>query len=154
MSQTLQDLAREAQDRSGASSMRQLARRAQENGFRIVGTTLSALAAGTYKSRPTPATIRAVAWLANVPESQAFAAAGEPLPGPPFAEELPPDVDHLSPRHRKVVVELLRVLIDDDLRSNGFAPAHGARRTQDPAPAGSRGSPGMESAGTDRDDPS
>ncbi|QAY69808.1 hypothetical protein [Xylanimonas protaetiae] len=112
----MQDLARAAQADAG-TSMRQLARRAQEHGFKIVDTTLNAIAAGTYKSRPTSETIRAIAWLSHVTDDEAFAAAGQPVPGPPFAKELPPDVDHLSPRHRKIVVELLRVLIDDDLRA-------------------------------------
>lgn len=110
------------------ASARGLATLAQKNGFRVVGTTLSAIAAGTYKSRPSDETIRAIAWLADVREPVGFAAAGRSVPGPPFAQELPPDVDYLTPRKRRVVIDLLRVMVEEDRR----AALNGPREEQQP----------------------
>lgn len=110
---TLQSLLLAAK-RDRQASGRQLAALAQKHGFRVVGTTLNALIAGTYKSTPSDETVRAVAWLAGVTESEAFAAAGLPIPGPPLSDELPPGVDVLSPKARRVVVELLRVLVEQE----------------------------------------
>ncbi|WP_209447712.1 helix-turn-helix domain-containing protein [Rhodococcus qingshengii] len=93
------------------TSIRQLAMQAQTAGHKIVGTTLNAIESGTYKSTPSDETIRAIAWLAGVDEETAFMAAGRRVPGPPFAAELPPGVDDLSPKEREAVIGLLRVLV-------------------------------------------
>lgn len=92
-------------------SIRQMAFEAQASGHKVVGTTLSAIEKGTYKSTPSDDTIRAIGWLAGVSEETSFAAAGRTLPGPPFADELPPGVDDLSPKERRVVIDLLRTLV-------------------------------------------
>ena len=94
------------------TSIRQLSFKAQEEGFRLAGTTLGNIRAGTYKSTPSDETIRAIDWLAGVNEDVAFMAAGQPVPGPPFADELPPGEDNLSPKSRKVVLDMVRVLVD------------------------------------------
>jgi hypothetical protein len=114
-STTLRDLAQKAVDERGLSG-RRLADLAQAHGHELTHSTFNWIRSGTYKSRPSPETVRAIAWLAGVSESEAFTAAGLPVPGPPFADELPPGVDTLSPRKRKVVLDLLRVLIDDEER--------------------------------------
>lgn len=123
-SKTLRDLVIEARQRRDMSG-RQLALHARKNGYRIVATTLNGIEAGTYKSRPSAETLKAIAFLAGVPEQEAFAAAGLPTPGPPFADELPPGVDLLSPKRRKVVIDLLRVLVEDEEVDR----AHGAPMT-------------------------
>jgi len=92
--------------------MRQLGFAAQKAGYKVVGTTLGHIRAGRYKSEPSEDTIRAIAWLAGVDESVAFAAAGQQVPGPPLADELPPGADNLSPKSRKAVVEMVRVLVE------------------------------------------
>ncbi len=92
-------------------SVRQLALAAQQNGHKIVGTTLNAIEAGTYHSVPTAETIRAIGWLAGVPDAIAFAAAGRAVPGPPFAEELPPGVDDLTSTERRAAIGMLRALV-------------------------------------------
>ncbi|OZF09855.1 hypothetical protein CH300_00290 [Rhodococcus sp. 15-1154-1] len=97
--------------RERGTSVRQLAIQAKAAKYRIVGTTLNAIENGTYKSDPSDETLRAIAWLAGVPESVAFTAAGRRLPGPPFADELPPGVDDLSPKEREAAITLLRVLV-------------------------------------------
>ncbi|MCT1366585.1 hypothetical protein M4D50_01035 [Rothia sp. p3-SID1597] len=103
-------------------SGRRLAALAQQHGFELTHTTFNHLRAGTYKARPSEDTLRALAWLAGVPETVAFTLAGRPTPGPPLAEELPPGSDNLSPKARKVVIDLLRVLVTaeqgDDSRGN------------------------------------
>ena len=138
--QTLRDLVLEAKQKRGAS-VRQLAFAAQEHGFKVTGTTLNGIAAGTYKSEPREVTVRAIAWLAGVSVEDAFTAAGLPVPGPPFADELPPGVDKLSPKARRAVIELLRVLVDEeageehDQRSAPMNPA-GESPAQDDAPDG------------------
>lgn len=114
--QTLRSLVLAAKDAHGLS-MRQLAVRAQGRGFKVVDTTLNHIAAGTYKSDPKPETVRAIAWLSGVPDEVAFAAAGVPMPGPPFSEELPPGVDNLSPRSRRAAVEVLRALVEAEQKA-------------------------------------
>lgn len=92
-------------------SVRKLALAAQGAGHKIVDTTLNAIQNGTYKSEPTEETIRAIGWLADVSDEIAFAAAGRALPGPPFAEELPPGVDDLTSTERKAAIVMLRTLV-------------------------------------------
>ncbi|WP_156807724.1 hypothetical protein [Acaricomes phytoseiuli] len=108
---TLQELVNQAAHRRQASA-RHLSKIAQDHGFKIVYTTLSQLQAGTYKSQPRDETLRAIAWLAGVHEDVAFAAAGRPTPGPPFADELPPGVDYLPPKARRSAIEMLRTLVE------------------------------------------
>lgn len=94
------------------TSIRQLAFKAHEAGFKVTYTTLHQIRSGKYKSIPGEQTVRAIAYLAGVEDSVAFTAAGQPVPGPPLADELPPGADNLSPKSRKVVVEMVRVLVD------------------------------------------
>lgn len=119
----LRELVQHACDRHRASG-RQLALMAQQHGFRITTTTVNHIRSGTYKSKPDEQTIRALAWLAGVSDRVAFECAGRPLPGPPFADELPPGVDNLPPKARKVVIDLLRVLVSENERANGARPGH------------------------------
>lgn len=104
----LVELAVQRHDASGLA-LSQIARKA---GHPITYTTLNAIRQGTYKSVPREVTLRALAWLAGVDASVAFTAAGQPVPGPPFAEELPPGVDNLPPKARKAAIDMLRVLVD------------------------------------------
>ena len=97
-----------------------------ENGFDVSHATINKIRAGTYKSTPSPETLKAIAWLAGVPETVAFEAAGMAAPGPPFAEELPPGVDLLSAKKRKVVIDLLRVLVDAEERERGIGHPPGS----------------------------
>lgn len=94
------------------TSGRQLGLMARDRGFSVTGTTINQIRSGTYHSVPSPDTVRAIAWLAGVPESVAFTAAGQTVPGPPLGEELPPGADNLPPKARKAVIEYTRVLID------------------------------------------
>lgn len=136
--------------RERGKSVRQLALAAQEAGHRIVGTTLNAIEAGTYKSEPTNDTIRAIGWLAKVSDEIAFTAAGRAMPGPPFAEELPPGVDDLTSPERKAAIVMLRALVaqrqeinryvdqssDDDSAAAAGAPAEGDEGKEGGPPSG------------------
>ncbi len=104
----LVELAIQYRDTSGLG----LSQLASSNGYRVTTTTINAIRQGVYKSTPRESTLRALAWLAGVDASVAFTAAGQPAPGPPFAEELPPGVDNLSPKSRKIMIDLARVLVD------------------------------------------
>lgn len=131
---TLQSLLIAAKRERGASG-RRLAELAQKHGFRAAGTTLNAIIAGTYKSTPSDDTVRAIAWLAGVTEGEAFAAAGLRVPGPPLSDELPPGVDLLQPKARKAVVELLRVLVEQEEggeRERRSASTRQSRGSRDP----------------------
>lgn len=108
---TLRELVEHAVVRH-STSVRQLGFMAQKAGFRVVSTTLNQIRNGTYKSVPSDDTIKSIAYLAGVDESVAFTAAGQPVPGPPLADELPPGADNLSPKSRKVVLDMVRVLVD------------------------------------------
>ena len=110
----LMEMAVERHDKS----VRQLAFMAQDAGHKATYTTLNHIRSGTYKYTPGEATIKAIAYLAGVEDSVAFTAAGQPVPGPPLADELPPGADNLSPKSRKAVVEMVRVLVDLEAGNN------------------------------------
>lgn len=99
-------------------SGRGIAKKAQDAGYSMTHTVFNQVLNGRYKSQITDEKIRAFAWLAGVTEATAFTAAGRPAPGPPLADELPDGVDNLSPRARKAVIELLRVLVAAEQGSN------------------------------------
>lgn len=84
---------------------------ARPRGLSLNRTTASQIIRGTYKGEPSDGTIRAIGWLAGVGDEDAFAAAGRRSPGLPFAEELPPGVDDLSPKERRAAIEMLRTLV-------------------------------------------
>ena len=109
-------------------SGRKLAELAQRQGFALVSTTVNQIRSGAYKSQPAEDTLKAIAWLAGVPERVAYEAAGRRMPGKPFAEDLPPGVDNLGPRERRAAVEMLRALVAQqeriaELEDGGLADA-------------------------------
>ena len=111
MSETLTDLMKLAAKRHDASG-RRLAELAVANGLDITYTTINHILAGTYRSRPGPRTLAAIAFLAGVEPARVYRAAGIPQPGRPFAEELPPGADYLTPRQRAAVIEVIRAMIE------------------------------------------
>ncbi|WP_343317736.1 hypothetical protein AAFM46_10850 [Arthrobacter sp. TMP15] len=112
------------------TSVRQLGSIAKAHGHKVVYTTLGQIRSGTYKSTPTDETIRAIAWLAGVKDEVAFMAAGQPVPGPPFAEELPPGVDNLPAKARKAAIDMLRVLVDMNKEVVGNVEQHPTHMNQ------------------------
>lgn len=115
--QTLRDLINEARrrrrDTDGSTpSFRALAAECNRAGAPINHTTLAAIGAGTYRPRPSPSTLRAVAWLAGVSYETARKVAGLPPTGAlPVAEQLPENVDELWPENVELVVRVARQLL-------------------------------------------
>lgn len=130
---TLRELLLEASEHGGLST-RQLEMKvdaAREKGrlsSRLNRVTISNILNGSYKSRPTDDTIRAIAYLAGVTDEVAFTAAGRRAPGRPFAEDLPDGVDDLTPKEREAAVYMLRVLVQQRRELNH----HEDQDTQDP----------------------
>jgi hypothetical protein len=128
----LQDLLRRAvDDRTGAPLRGIQARVEAEEAIRPRGmslnrTTASQILRGAHRGVPSPATIRAIGWLAGVPDDVAFAAAGRPEPGPPLADELPAGTDTLDRRERSVVLDVVRTLLVHRQEADQHKAAHAA----------------------------
>ncbi|TCN51843.1 hypothetical protein EV641_109234 [Rhodococcus sp. SMB37] len=112
-----------AVERHGTDSGRELERIAQAGGHKIVHTTINAIRAGTYKSTPSERTLKAIAYLADVKNQVAFEAAGRKPLDRPFVNDLPPGVDDLSPKERRVAVEMLRLLVSQRHELDGIGKA-------------------------------
>ncbi|MEU9807972.1 hypothetical protein [Mycobacterium sp. NPDC050853] len=121
-SRSLVELIESAVQRHGGASGRRLAEIAQRGGHEVSHATLNRLRQGTYASRPSDASIRAIAYLAEVPETAAFAAAGV---RPPAAEQyqVPGEAHRMSVRQRRALDELLRAFISEE-----FVPQSTAQR--------------------------
>ncbi|MBB1034610.1 hypothetical protein G6031_09440 [Dietzia sp. CQ4] len=141
---TLRELLEEASG-YGELSTRQLEMKvdaAREKGWlrsRLNRATIAQILNGSYKSRPTDDTIRAIAYLAGVTDEVAFTAAGRRTPGRPFSDDLPDGVDDLTPKEREAAVYMLRVLVQqrrelnhhedqDTTHSQSVTPADGEAR--------------------------
>ncbi|WP_301144563.1 hypothetical protein [Mycolicibacterium fortuitum] len=107
---SLMDLIEIAVKRHGGASGRRLADIAQQGGHDISHATLNRLRQGAYASQPTDASIRAVAYLAEVPETVAFAAVGV---RPPMNDQyqLPVEAQRLDTRQRRALDEMLRAFV-------------------------------------------
>lgn len=121
------DLLNLAVERHGTDSGRELERIAQAGGFRIVHTTINAIRAGSYKSSPSERTLKAIAFLANVPDRVAFEAVGRQPHERPFVDDLPPGVDDLLPSERRVAVEMLRLMVTQRQELNEFLREKGSQ---------------------------
>lgn len=109
-SKSLRDLIEIAVKRHDGASGRRLADIAQQAGHDISHATLNRLRQGAYASQPTDASIRAIAYLAEVPETVAFAAVGV---RPPADEQyrLPAEAQRMDTRQRRALDELLRAFV-------------------------------------------
>lgn len=109
---TLQGLIDKAQQRHGTTSTPKLAEIAQKKGHKLNHTTISQIRSGKYRSEPAEDTLRAIAFLAGVPYRVAYEAAGLGVLNSPFVDQLPRDVDRLTPKQRTAVLAIIRLLID------------------------------------------
>jgi hypothetical protein len=107
---SLIDLIDIAAQRHGGASGRRLAELAQRAGHDISHATLNRLRQGTYATRPSDASIRAIACLADVSENTAFAAAGVTAPTA-VAYEPPAEAQRMTTRQRKAMNELIRAFV-------------------------------------------
>ncbi|GAB4664138.1 hypothetical protein [Mycobacterium intracellulare] len=112
-SRSLIDLIEIAATRHGGASGRRLAELAQRAGHDISHATLNRLRQGTYATRPSDASIRAIAYLADVSENIAFAAAGVSAPAA-VMYQAPAEAQRMSTRQRKALDELIRAFAVDD----------------------------------------
>lgn len=114
---TLADLLRRAiDDRTGAplrdiQALVEAEEAVRPRGMSLNRSTASQILRGAYRGTPSQATVRAIGWLAGVTDEAAFAAAGQPAPGRPLAEELPAAADTLNDRERAVVIDIVRALL-------------------------------------------
>lgn len=136
-SKSLRDLIEIAVTRHKGASGRRLADIAQQAGHDISHATLNRLRQGSYASRPTDASIRAIAYLAEVPEAVAFAAVGV---RPPMSEQyqLPAEAQRMDTRQRRALDELLRAFVvpQEPVAMPGFGALLSARDQLDAAVAG------------------
>lgn len=109
---TLRDLIDRALERHQVKHVSNLEVIAKRGGHEIVATTINGIRSGAYNSRPKRKTLEALAFLAGVVPEVAYEAADLPVPGPPFAEQLPEGVDLLSPREREAAIGVLRAMVD------------------------------------------
>ncbi|MEV4991256.1 hypothetical protein [Pseudarthrobacter sp. LMD1-1-1.1] len=108
---TLKDVAQAASDNNGGAGGRQLGRIAEKAGLTIAYTTIDKILAGTYTSRPGKKTLEALAQLSGLPLAVVYEAAQMELPQARLADQLPPDVDSLTPEQRKIVIDLARLFV-------------------------------------------
>ncbi|UTN93557.1 immunity repressor [Gordonia phage Oregano] len=99
-------------------------------GLSLNRQTVSEIVTRRYKKTPQEGTLRAIAWLAGVPDEVAFTAAGKRVPGPPFAAELPPGVDELEDDERKAAIAVLRALVAQRREINRYVDS--STGTQEP----------------------
>lgn len=133
---TLVDLLRRAiDDRTGAplrdiQALVEAEEAVRPRGMSLNRSTASQILRGAHRGTPSHATIRAIGWLAGVTDEVAFAAANQPAPGRPLAEELPTAADTLNDRERAVVIDVVRALVaqrqqtDEAKAANAEALAH------------------------------
>ncbi|OBJ81398.1 hypothetical protein A9W97_02440 [Mycobacterium gordonae] len=112
-SKSLIDLIEIAATRHGGASGRRLAELAQRAGHDISHATLNRLRQGSYATRPSDTSIRAIAYLADVSENVAFAAAGVSAPAA-VVYQAPAEAQRMTTRQRKALDELIRAFAADD----------------------------------------
>lgn len=114
--QSLREVAQAALDNNRGVSGRQLGELAKKKGLKIVYTTINHIAAGTYTSRPSKDTLHALAVLSGFSLDEVYAAAKMPAPMAPLRDDLPPDADLLQGPQRRLVIETIRLLAQQDRR--------------------------------------
>lgn len=102
---------------------RRLTQLVQDQVYKVNHTMIGQLRNASHEyDAPSGDTILEIAYLAGVEESVAFTVAGHPVPGQPLADEPALGVDNFSPKSRKAIVDMVRVLIDLET-SNHAQPA-------------------------------
>ena len=108
---TLRDVALIAKDRHDGAGGRKLALVAKERKHSVSYGTIDSILAGTYTRKPSIKTLKALAYLADIPEAQVFEIAGMRAPSVSVAEQLPEGVDELGPEERQLLIDIARGLI-------------------------------------------
>ena len=108
---TLRDVALAAKARHDGAGGRGLAKVAGKHGHTISYGTIDSILAGTYTRKPSVKTLRALAYLSDLPEQQVLEIAGMRAPSNALAEQLPEGVDELGPEERQMLIDMARGLI-------------------------------------------
>ena len=108
---TLRDVALAAKARHDGAGGRGLAKVASKHGHTISYGTIDSILAGTYTRKPSVKTLRALAYLSDLPEQQVLEIAGMRAPSNALAEQLPEGVDELGPEERQMLIDMARGLI-------------------------------------------
>nr|WP_312964391.1 hypothetical protein [Kocuria rhizophila] len=108
---TLRDVALAAKARHDGAGGRGLAKVATKHGHTISYGTIDSILAGTYTRKPSVKTLRALAYLAGLPEQDVLEIAGMRAPSTALAEQLPEGVDELGPEERQMLIDMARGLI-------------------------------------------
>ena len=148
---TLRDIAQLASDRLGGIRGRALDREAKRRGLTLSYTTVDKILAGTYTSRPTRPTLEALSELSGVSREKVFAAAGVALPQKPLAEQLPSEVDSLTPDQRRVVIDLARVFVKQNQREQALLRQAADRGNHDDQEQSEANPSGERTVGAARD---
>lgn len=130
---SLREIAELASQRHGGARGRALDRIAKQQGLDLSYTTVDRILVGKYRSIPKPATLDALAVLAGVPKERVYKAAGVPMPMAPFAEQLPPDADLLTPLQRDAVLAVVRQFAQANRALHASGIQGGAEDEQRPA---------------------
>lgn len=107
---TLRDVALAASERLGGVRGRALDREAKKRGLTLSYTTVDKIIAGTYKSKPKPETLNALAELSGIGRDKVYEAAKFPPPAPSLAEELGAAGEQLTPAQRKLVIDTVNLM--------------------------------------------
>lgn len=109
---TLQDVVLIAKEKHGGGG-RRLARiaTAPSVGHKITATTIDAILAGKYTSRPSTATLDALAYLSGESKKTVYGAAGVIYNEVPIASQLPEGVDELDVDQRRTLITVARTLV-------------------------------------------
>lgn len=129
---TLRDVALIAKDRHDGAGGRKLALVAKERKHSVSYGTIDSILAGTYTRKPSIKTLKALAYLADIPEAQVFEIAGMRAPSVSVAEQLPEGVDELGPDERQMLIDIARGLIRQTRREQKLIVA--LRQAQESGP--------------------
>lgn len=112
---TLREIARAILDKHRVSG-RALNRLAESRGLTLSYTTINHMATGTYTSRPSDKTLRAMVELSDYTLEQVYAAARRPVPRAGLRERLPEDADALTGDQEEAVLAVVRQFVQANRR--------------------------------------
>lgn len=134
---TLRDIAQAILDKHGVSG-REVQRIAEKSGLTIAHTTINAMASGSYTSRPSDKTLRALVELSDFTLEQVYAAARRPVPRSGLRERLPEDADALTGEQEEAVLAVVRQFVKAN-RALHDATTEGGEHGGDTAPTSPAG---------------
>lgn len=114
---TLREVAERASSKLGTTVRRDLEEKAERRGRKISRQTWNDLLNGKYNRKPGDDLLRNLAALSGVPLNDVRSAAGVPMPGSPFADDLPEDADYIQGNARKILIDAIRLFAQQGRRT-------------------------------------